>query len=75
MSVPVSRTYEDADVLLVSSVNEGITLTTIEAISDGVPVLSANVGSQETLVSPTGTAATYDFVVHPRRETFTPTPV
>ena len=54
MSVPVSRTYEDADVLLVSSVNEGITLTTIEAISDGVPVLSANVGSQETLVPPQG---------------------
>lgn len=54
MSIPVSRTYEDADVLLVSSVNEGITLTTIEAISAGVPVLSANVGSQETLVPPQG---------------------
>ena len=54
MSVPVSRTYEDADVLLVSSVNEGITLPTFEAISDGVPVLSANVGSQETLVPPQG---------------------
>lgn len=54
MSISVSRTYEDADVLLVSSVNEGITLTTIEAISAGVPVLSANVGSQETLVPPQG---------------------
>ena len=54
MSIPVSRTYADADVLLVSSVNEGITLTTIEAISAGIPVLSANVGSQETLVPSQG---------------------
>lgn len=49
--VPVSETYRDADVLVVSSVNEGITLTTMEAISNGVPVISTDVGSQDTLVS------------------------
>lgn len=54
MDTPVSSTYQDADVLLISSINEGITLTTIEAISAGVPTLSANVGSQETLIPPQG---------------------
>lgn len=44
------KTYDDADVLLISSVNEGITLTTIEALSCGVPVLSTNVGSQKTVI-------------------------
>ncbi len=48
--VPVAQTYADCDVLVVSSINEGITLTTIEAISAGIPVLSADVGSQSTLV-------------------------
>ena len=52
--VPVSRTYAEADVLLVSSENEGLTLTTLEAIAAGVPVLSADVGSQGTLVPPQG---------------------
>lgn len=51
---PVAQTYRDADALLISSINEGITLTSIEAISAGVPVLSANVGSQETLIPPKG---------------------
>lgn len=50
----VRETYHDADALLVSSINEGITLTSIEAISAGVPVISANVGSQETLIPPKG---------------------
>ena len=54
MEIPVSVTYADADALLVSSVNEGITLTTIEAISAGIPVFSANVGSQDTLIPPQG---------------------
>lgn len=53
-ATPVAQTYDEADALVVSSINEGITLTTIEAISAGVPVLSANVGSQSTLVSPVG---------------------
>lgn len=52
MDIPVDQTYADADVLLVTSVNEGITLTSIEALSSGVPVLSANVGSQDTIISP-----------------------
>ena len=54
MDMPVSETYEDSDVLLVSSINEGITLTSIEAITAGIPVLSANVGSQDTLIPPQG---------------------
>ncbi|WEV73871.1 glycosyltransferase family 4 protein [Bifidobacterium sp. ESL0798] len=54
MKVPVAKTYEDADVLLVSSINEGITLTTIEALSAGIPVISADVGSQSTLVPKQG---------------------
>ena len=54
LNAPVAQTYRDADALLISSINEGITLTSIEAISAGVPVLSANVGSQETLIPPKG---------------------
>lgn len=54
LDAPVAQTYRDADALLISSINEGITLTSIEAISTGVPVLSANVGSQETLIPPKG---------------------
>lgn len=50
VSQPVSATYDWADALLITSINEGITLTTIEAISRGMPVLSADVGSQSTLV-------------------------
>lgn len=54
ISVPVLKTYGESDALLITSINEGITLTTIEAISEGVPVLSADVGSQSTLVPPQG---------------------
>lgn len=54
LDAPIAQTYRDADALLISSINEGITLTSIEAISAGVPVLSANVGSQETLIPPKG---------------------
>lgn len=54
LNAPVAQTYRDADALLISSINEGITLTSIEAISAGVPVISANVGSQETLIPPKG---------------------
>lgn len=54
LDAPVAQTYRDADALLISSINEGITLTSIESISAGVPVLSANVGSQETLIPPKG---------------------
>lgn len=54
MTTPVSQTYDQTDVLLVPSMNEGITLTTIEALSAGIPVISANVGSQDTLIPPQG---------------------
>lgn len=62
--VSVSQTYRDSDVLVVSSINEGITLTTIEAISSGIPVFSANVGSQDTLIPKLGLLPrlTADFV-------------
>ena len=50
MDVPVSATYADADTLVISSVNEGITLTTFESVSFGVPVLSTDVGSQRTVI-------------------------
>lgn len=46
----VSETLGEIDLLVVSSQNEGITLTTFEALAAGVPVLSADVGSQNTIV-------------------------
>lgn len=50
MDIPVAQTYTDSDLLVISSVNEGITLTTFEALSSGIPVISTDVGSQKTLV-------------------------
>lgn len=50
MQIPVDKTYSDSDVLVVSAINEGITLTTIESLSAGLPVVSTDVGSQNTLV-------------------------
>lgn len=47
---PVRQTLDDSDLLVLSSQNEGITLTTFEALAAGVPVLSTNVGSQRTIV-------------------------
>ncbi|MET3769676.1 glycosyltransferase involved in cell wall biosynthesis [Marisediminicola sp. UYEF4] len=46
----VDSTLDDSDVLVVSSQNEGLTLTTLEAIARGIPVLSTDVGSQNTLI-------------------------
>lgn len=48
--VPVSETLAEADVLIVTSINEGLTLTTFESIAAGVPVISTHVGSQRTIV-------------------------
>ncbi|MDU0290009.1 glycosyltransferase [Saccharothrix longispora] len=48
---PVSRTLADADVLVVSSDNEGLTLTSFEATAAGVPVVSTDVGSQASLIA------------------------
>ncbi|MFC7766206.1 glycosyltransferase [Leucobacter soli] len=49
-STPVGQTYADSDLLVIPSLNEGLTLTTFEAIAAGIPVLSADVGSQRTIV-------------------------
>lgn len=49
---PVAETLADADLLVVTSLNEGLTLTTFEAVAAGVPVLSTDVGSQRTVVRP-----------------------
>lgn len=46
----VETTLAESDLLVVTSINEGLTLTTFEAIAAGVPVLSADVGSQRTVV-------------------------
>ncbi|MGO1539272.1 MAG: glycosyltransferase [Leucobacter sp.] len=46
----VADTLAESDLLVISSINEGLTLTTFEAIAAGVPVLSADVGSQRTIV-------------------------
>lgn len=48
---PVSEFLEQVDVLLVSSDNEGLTLTTLEADAAGVLVLSSDVGSQRSVVA------------------------
>ncbi|MBV7364121.1 glycosyltransferase [Actinomycetaceae bacterium TAE3-ERU4] len=47
---PVPTFMESVDILLISSDNEGLTLTTIEASAAGVLVLSADVGSQRSVV-------------------------
>jgi GT2 family glycosyltransferase/glycosyltransferase involved in cell wall biosynthesis len=49
---PVAETLAELDCLVLSSQNEGIALTTMEAIAAGVPVISSDVGSQRTIVSP-----------------------
>lgn len=49
-TTPVAATLAEADLLVQASINEGLALTTIEAIAAGVPVLSTDVGSQRTLV-------------------------
>ncbi|WP_127129387.1 glycosyltransferase [Georgenia sp. SYP-B2076] len=49
---PAAEFFDDVDVLVVSSDNEGLTLTTIEAEEHGVLVLSADVGSQRTVIAP-----------------------
>ncbi len=48
---PVEEFFNDIDILVITSENEGLTLTTIEADAAGVAVVSANVGSQYSVVS------------------------
>lgn len=47
---PVAETLDEAHVLVVSSHNEGLTLTTLEAIAHGVPVVSTDVGAQRDII-------------------------
>ncbi|TFC56440.1 MULTISPECIES: glycosyltransferase [unclassified Cryobacterium] len=49
---PVSNTLARIDCLVLSSQNEGLTLTTLEALAAGVPVISTDVGSQRTVIVP-----------------------
>ncbi|KAE8764547.1 glycosyltransferase [Georgenia thermotolerans] len=49
---PAEQFFADVDVLVVSSDNEGLTLTTLEADQHDVLVLSADVGSQRSVIPP-----------------------
>lgn len=49
---PVHETLARIDALVLSSQNEGLTLTTLEALAAGVPVISTDVGSQRTIIVP-----------------------
>ncbi|OKL54948.1 hypothetical protein BSZ39_01340 [Bowdeniella nasicola] len=49
---PVTDFLSEIDVLLITSDNEGLTLTSLEATGAGVLVVSADVGSQLTVVAP-----------------------
>jgi glycosyltransferase involved in cell wall biosynthesis len=51
-ATPVAETLDDAHLLVVSSHNEGLTLTTLEAIAHGVPVVSTDVGAQGDIIPP-----------------------
>ncbi|MFF8188107.1 glycosyltransferase [Microbacterium sp. NPDC016588] len=48
--VHVDDTLAETDLLVVTSHNEGLTLTTLEAISHGVPVISTDVGAQSDII-------------------------
>jgi glycosyltransferase involved in cell wall biosynthesis len=47
---PVSATLDEADVLVITSDNEGVTLTSFEAAAHDALVISADVGSQRSVV-------------------------
>ncbi len=53
---PVGDFFADVDVLVITSDNEGLTLTSLEADEHGVLVVSADVGSQRTVVAPVALA-------------------
>lgn len=50
MQEDVRRFYKVADVTLVCSLREGLTLTTYESLSMGVPVVSSDIGGQKELI-------------------------
>jgi glycosyltransferase involved in cell wall biosynthesis len=49
---PVADTLQEADVLVITSDNEGVTLTSFEADAHDVLVVSSDVGSQASVVTP-----------------------
>jgi glycosyltransferase involved in cell wall biosynthesis len=49
--IPVSHTLAEADVVVIPSDNEGLTLTSFEATAAGVPVVSTDIGSQASLIA------------------------
>lgn len=49
--IGVDSTYDEIDVLVISSQVEGLTLTSMEVGRAGVPIISADVGSQRVLTS------------------------
>lgn len=49
-SRPVADTLDESHVLVVTSHNEGLTLTTLEAIAHGLPVISTDVGAQSDII-------------------------
>ncbi|MHA7134525.1 glycosyltransferase [Oerskovia turbata] len=49
---PITEFMDAVDVLVISSDNEGLTLTSLEAEEHGVLVLSSDVGSQRTVIAP-----------------------
>ena len=50
MQEDVRKFYKIADVTLVCSLREGLTLTTYESLSMGVPVVSCDIGGQKELI-------------------------
>ena len=50
MQDDVRRFYKVADVTLVCSLREGLTLTTYESLAMGVPVVSSDIGGQKELI-------------------------
>ncbi|NIH83065.1 glycosyltransferase family 4 protein [Amycolatopsis viridis] len=48
---PVRSTLAESDVMVITSENEGLSLTSFEATAAGVPVVSTDVGSQASLVA------------------------
>lgn len=53
-AIPVAATLDEADLLVVCSHNEGLTLTTLEAIAHGLPVISTDVGAQSDIIPARG---------------------
>ncbi|HKS48161.1 MAG TPA: glycosyltransferase [Amycolatopsis sp.] len=48
---PVRATLAESDVLVITSENEGLSLTSFEATAAGIPVVSTDVGSQASIVA------------------------